>query len=58
MHVVGPDTTLDKTLHLDYNSAIICREDVDPKLIHALLIDSNCDRNGRDPELTKNFISR
>ncbi len=58
MHIVGPDITLEKSLRLDYNSAILCREDVDPKLIHELLIDSNCDRNGKHPELSKNFISR
>lgn len=56
MHIVGPDTTLNKKF-ASSNSAILCREDVDPKLIHALLIDSNCDREIH-PAPTKNFISR
>lgn len=56
MHVVGPDMSLGKD-H-SYVSAILCREDVDPKLIHELLINSNCDRNAKNPHLTKNFISR
>lgn len=57
MHIVGPDTMEEGELATKC-SAIICREDLDPKLIHALLIDSNCDGNNENPQQNQDFISR